>query len=134
MIEFLITYLNQGSPLKALLLVAHGSRRAASNKEVEILANALTLRATDQYDIVKAAFLELTTPTIEEAITECVEAGATTITILPYFLNSGIHVTTDIPNIVNQASAKYPHILINITPHFGQSEQMVELLLDAAIQ
>ncbi|HAO23817.1 MAG TPA: cobalamin biosynthesis protein CbiX, partial [Methylophaga sp.] len=45
--------------MKALLLVAHGSRRQRSNDEVIELAEKLKTECAQHYDIVQAAFLEL---------------------------------------------------------------------------
>ena len=45
--------------MKAILLVAHGSRRKLSNDEVLSLADKLRNNCSHQYDIVNAAFLEL---------------------------------------------------------------------------
>jgi len=74
--------------MNALLLVAHGSRRKQSNDEVAHLAEKLKNNCGEQYDIVKPAFLELSDVLIPEGIEQCIAEGATSITVLPYFLNS----------------------------------------------
>ena len=51
-------------PKKALLLVAHGSRRTASNLEVAQLAGQLQASLQADFMLVKSAFLELAEPTI----------------------------------------------------------------------
>lgn len=118
--------------MKALLLVAHGSRRQASNDEVHALAKVLKTHCQDQYAIVKAAFLELAEPSIPDGITACAEAGATKVTVLPYFLNSGRHVTEDIPHEVAEAKKRVPHIEITVVPHIGSSDSMIDLLVHFA--
>ena len=118
--------------MKALLLVAHGSRRKQSNDEVVILANKLRQNCSEQYPIIHAAFLELAEILIPEGIKKCVDDGATSIIILPYFLNSGRHVTEDIPNIVNDTKLQYPDIEIKIAPHIGNSHLMTDLLIASA--
>ena len=45
--------------MKALLLVAHGSRRKQSNDEVVLLAERLKTNCSEQYNIIHAGFLEL---------------------------------------------------------------------------
>ncbi len=55
--------------------------------------------------------------------------GATSILVLPYFLNSGRHVHEDIPNIINEARKSRPNISINIASHIGASEIMVDVLM-----
>jgi sirohydrochlorin ferrochelatase len=118
--------------MKALLLIAHGSRRKQSNDEVFILADRLKLNCTEQYQIIHAGFLELADTLIPEGIKQCVDDGATSIIVLPYFLNSGRHVVEDIPNIVNETQPHYPNIDIKIAPHLGASKLMMELLITTA--
>jgi sirohydrochlorin ferrochelatase len=118
--------------MKALLLIAHGSRRKQSNDEVIILADRLKLNCSEQYEIIHAGFLELAEMLIPDGIKKCVDDGATSIVVLPYFLNSGRHVIEDIPNIVNETKPHYPNINIKIAPHLGASNLMMELLITTA--
>ena len=118
--------------MKALLLVAHGSRRKLSNDEVFILADKLETNCSEQYAIVHAAFLEIAEPLISEGIKRCIDDGATSIIVLPYFLNSGRHVTEDIPEIVGSVRQLYPQIDINIAAHLGASDLMMDLLITSA--
>jgi len=116
----------------ALLLVAHGSRRQQSNNEVTELADKLRDSCHDDYKIVHAGFLELAAPSIPEGIENCINDGATRVTILPYFLNSGRHVIEDIPEIVNDTKPLYPQTEIKIASHLGASELMMDLLISSA--
>jgi sirohydrochlorin ferrochelatase len=116
----------------ALLLVAHGSRRQQSNNEVTELAEKLGESCRDDYKIVHSGFLELASPSIPEGIQNCINDGATRVTILPYFLNSGRHVIEDVPDIVVAAKSRHPEVEIIIAPHLGASPLMVELLIDSA--
>ncbi len=118
--------------MKALLLIAHGSRRKQSNDEVVILAERLKLNCSEQYEIIHAGFLELAETLIPDGIKKCVDDGATSIVVLPYFLNSGRHVVEDIPDIVNDTKPYYPNINIKIAPHLGASDLMMELLITTA--
>lgn len=118
--------------MKAILLVAHGSRRKQSNDEVLSLAEQLRNNCSQKYDIVNAAFLEFAKVLIPDGIKQCVNDGATSIIVLPYFLNSGRHVVEDIPNIVNSTAAQYPDVDIKIAPHLGASNLMMDLLIASA--
>jgi len=116
--------------MKALLLLAHGSRSKQSNTEVVNLANKLRNKCSEQYKIIQPAFLELSAPLIPEGIKMCVDDGATSILVLPYFLNSGRHVLEDIPNIINETEKLYPEVTIIIASHIGSSELMEEVLMN----
>lgn len=118
--------------MKAILLVAHGSRRKQSNDEVISLADKLGKNCHQQYDIVNAAFLELAEVLIPDGIKQCVNDGAASIIVLPYFLNSGRHVVEDIPAIVSKTADHYPDIDIKIAPHLGASKLMMDLLIASA--
>ena len=118
--------------MKALLLIAHGSRRQQSNDEVFLLAEKLKKKCGDQYEIIHAGFLELADVLIPDGVKKCVDDGATSIIVLPYFLNSGRHVVEDVPEIVEQTRPLYPQVEIKIAPHLGASELMMDLLLSSA--
>jgi sirohydrochlorin ferrochelatase len=117
-----------GGFVKALLIVAHGSRRAESNDEVRALTRVVAERASTQYDKVDCAFLELAEPLIPDGIEALVKVGADEITVVPYFLSAGRHVVEDIPAEV--AKVKLPDgVGVHIAPYVGESDTMVELLL-----
>ena len=122
----------QEGTMKALLLVAHGSRRKQSNDEVILLAKNLKNSCSEQYEVVNAAFLELADVLIPDGIKQCVNEGASSIVVLPYFLNSGRHVVEDIPTIINSCISQYPNVNISLAPHLGASPLMMNLLISSA--
>ena len=124
------------SGVDAVILIAHGSRNTLSNQEVVELANTLQSqsetserRSQSQPLKIVPAFLEITSPTLHEAVDALVAEGHKRIQVLPYFLNSGNHVTKDIPALVNEACTKHEGVSIKLTPHFGQHPQIPALLL-----
>jgi len=120
--------------MKALLLVAHGSRRAESNEEIAALAGQLAENAGDRYDIVEHAFLELAAPLIPDGIEQCIQKGAKSVSVLPYFLARGTHVVEDIPEQVAIKQTQYPDMDIHITPYLGTVKELPEVLLNLAQQ
>jgi len=118
--------------MQALVLVAHGSRRQASNQEVINLAHGLRQQAGKRYGVVEAGFLELASPSIPEAIESCIESGATAVNVVPYFLAAGRHVVEDIPGIVESVAEQHRDVSIRIAEHIGMSGLMIQLILDAA--
>lgn len=117
--------------MKSLLLVSHGSRRAASNDEVRELAMRVGKRASADFADTRCAFLELAEPSIPDGIQQCIDAGADEVVVLPYFLSAGRHVVEDIPAEVAVKQDQYPHLNIRIAPHIGAADGMVDLLLSA---
>jgi sirohydrochlorin ferrochelatase len=114
--------------MRALLIVAHGSRRAASNDEVRALSDSVAARDGGRYDIVSVAFLELAEPSIPAGLQGLIDAGMREITVVPYFLSAGRHVVEDIPAEV--AKVNLPDgVTVHIAPYVGRAESMAELLL-----
>ena len=118
--------------MNSLLLVAHGSRREQSNEEVRLLAEKLKVRCGENFPVIHAAFLELADPLIPAGLKKCIDDGASKITVLPYFLNTGRHVAEDIPEIV-EGFKQSADVEINIATHLGASEMMLDLLVGVAV-
>jgi len=117
--------------MKALLVVAHGSRRDASNDEIRAVAAGLAAALCDRYQWVEAAFLELAEPSIPAAIDRAIDAGADEVVLFPYFLSAGRHVFEDIPAIVAERQAAHPRVDILLTPYLGQLPGLIELIARA---
>lgn len=120
--------------MNALLLIAHGSRRQASNEEIETLACNLEQQTGEEFEIVKCAFLELAEPSIPDGVSACVAKGAKNVTVLPYFLSAGRHVATDIPNEIEKARQVHPNIEIKTTPYLGSAKEITSILLSLSKQ
>jgi sirohydrochlorin ferrochelatase len=120
--------------MHALIIAAHGSRRAASNQEVHAVAERLARLAGERYPICRAGFLELAEPSIADAIRQAAQDGATQVSVVPYLLAAGRHVVEDIPAAVAEAQAQLPGLDIALSGHIGQSPKLLEVLLDCADQ
>jgi len=119
--------------MRALLVVAHGSRRAASNDEVRSLTEQLRPQAMSEFGHVSCAFLELADPMIPAGLEQCRDAGADEVVLLPYFLSAGRHVAEDIPNIVAEFTTAHPELKVQIAPYLGTAPQLPSTLLELAI-
>lgn len=120
--------------MKAMLIVAHGSRRSKSNDEIRALTENVSTRVSGTFELIDCAFLELAEPSIENGIDCLVERGATTIQVVPYFLAAGTHVTEDIPRIIESRRPYHSGTEITITNYLGQSELISDVLVDVAVQ
>lgn len=117
---------------KALIIAAHGSRKASSNEEVRTLGDNVRALRDKEYAYVTTSFLEFAKPSLKESILSCIDKGIGEIVILPYFLASGHHVTRDIPEVIDDIRSSYPQIKITLKAHLGSSTGMVRLLNDMA--
>lgn len=116
----------RSSKAKAVVLVGHGSRArgfSAAMKKV-----AADLSAAPELGRVVCAYLEITPPSIPDAIARCVEEGAREVRVLPYFVLSGRHVKEDMPRIVAEARKKHGRrARIILCPYLGYDKRMVQL-------
>ncbi len=115
---------------RALIIVAHGSRKDSSNEEVKALGEKVKYLQDKHYTFVMTAFLEFAAPSLEESMHSCIDKGVSEIVILPYFLASGNHVTRDIPEVGEKIEAAYPKVKITLKEHLGSSQGMARLLSD----
>ena len=120
--------------MHALLLIAHGSRRQASNDEVRDLTQTLKQQTGEAFSIVECAFLELAEPSIPNGVTACVEKGAESVTVLPYFLSAGRHVVKDIPEELKKARDQHPSINVKTAPYLGSAHEISEILIGLSTQ
>jgi sirohydrochlorin ferrochelatase len=111
----------------AVLIVGHGSRLKGFKKAIEKVASSL--RRDGLFFLVQCAYLEVTPPSIPDAIDACVRKGAREVRILPYFLLMGNHVKTDIPEIALKAGRKYRgKAKITLCPYLGFHEKIVAVV------
>jgi len=119
--------------MRALLLVAHGSRVASSNNTVVELVEKLRPKLSQHgFDAITHAFLELTAPDIPSGVQSLVGLGANQIVVLPYFLAPGTHVIDDVPELIGLAKINYPEVLFTVMPHLGGVDGIVDLILQSA--
>jgi sirohydrochlorin ferrochelatase len=113
------------------LLVAHGSRNPLSAAAHQELCAAVAERSSAVAGApieVRPAYLELSSPSIPDAIDGAVQQGATSIRVLPHFLGPGNHVMVDIPALVDEARTRHPGVDIELAEHLGADPALVDLL------
>lgn len=119
--------------MQGLLLVDHGSRRPESNQQLHDVA-ARVQAALGQTVLVRAAHMEIASPSIAEQVVALVAAGVTELTVVPYFLAPGRHATTDIPRLTQEAAAPFPQLSVRLTQCLGVDDLLVQLVIRRAVQ
>jgi len=114
----------------ALLLIAHGSRRAEANADVEYFARELARRGP--FSQVQWSYLELARPTIDEGAEQCLSAGAKGVVLLPFFLSPGRHVREDLEAARRRLQALHPEVRFVLAEALGRHPLLVDALLDRA--
>lgn len=117
--------------MQALLIIDHGSRRAEANACLhEVASMVRDLVGPDV--LVQPAHMELAEPDIEQAFAACVEAGATHVVAVPYFLGPGRHATVDIPSLVARAAQGYRGVTWRVTEVLGPNPLLAQLVVRRA--
>ena len=117
-------------PARALLLIAHGSRRPEANADLEHVA--AELRARGRYDPVQVAYLELAAPTIRAGGEACVRAGTAEVILLPYFLSPGVHVREDLTEARDELAAAHPGVRFRLAEHLGLHPLLADIVDERA--
>ncbi len=117
--------------MEHLIIIGHGSplKEANNLKAVGRLLHS-ALHNGCKKDCVSVAYLQFGKPDLRECIRTAVDDGARKIIIHPYFLTSGMHVTKDIPMIIEEAKGLYPHVEFLYTEPLGFHERLVEIIKD----
>lgn len=113
---------------KAVLLLGHGSKLAEANDTLRKIASSL--ESSGGYGIVLPAFLQLENPDFQEAVNQMVDRGFNNITVMPYFLYPGAHVTKDIPAEIESAKARHPALAISITRNIGFHDKLIDIVIE----
>jgi sirohydrochlorin ferrochelatase len=116
----------------ALLVMVHGSpKQSANNPMVSVVDE---VRSQGVFDFVQVGYMECNDPTIPDAIELCVAQGVSRMVAVPYFLHRGTHVAFDLPQILNEARLRFPHVEFALGPYIGLSDALTDLLLDRALE
>jgi sirohydrochlorin cobaltochelatase len=115
-----------------LIIVAHGSHDSSWRASVERVAESL--QADLGPDKLQLAYMDCTPPTLDDVVSDAVEAGVRQIRVLPLFLADEGHVNRDIRPAVEAVRAAHPSVEVNLLPAVGQNRSFREMLAKIAIE
>lgn len=111
-----------------VVVVDHGSRREESNV---LLADVVALfRQVTRATIVELAHMELAEPSITTAFDRCVQQGAKTVVVFPYFLFPGRHWDQDIPRLAAEAATRHSKVQHLVTAPLGVHALLAEVMAE----
>jgi sirohydrochlorin ferrochelatase len=111
---------------KALLIVDRGSREPDVREELQQICLLAKQRAG--YDYVDYSFLEVLPPFIAEGIGHCVAFGASSITVMPYFLYPGMKLKDTVKQSAKIGREK--NLRLVIAKPLSYHPVMVQLIID----
>lgn len=113
--------------MKGIVYIGHGSRLQEGNEQfIHFIQSVIKERSES---IQKIGFLELTTPTVQDAIAEAIQDGATEILVVPVLLFAAAHYKRDVPFEIKKVQKEHPHITFSIAPPFSTHPLMIELVI-----
>lgn len=114
-----------------IILFAHGSREPQWRAPIEAVAVQISARQPDAR--VRCAYLEICEPSLLDAASELIAAGARQLRVFPLFLGVGKHAREDLPLLIAQVRAAHPDVPIELLPAAGEYAQMTALMADIAM-
>ena len=114
-----------------IILFAHGSREPQWRAPIEAVAVQISARQPDAR--VRCAYLEICEPSLLDAASELIAAGARQLRVFPLFLGVGKHAREDLPLLIAQVRSAHPDVPIELLPAAGEYAQMTALMADIAM-
>jgi precorrin isomerase len=110
----------------AIILIGHGSRVPGAAESMEKVAEAL--QASGRYAHVTTCNMSLMKPNFVETFKRVVTQGAKRVLVLPYFLNEGVHIKCDIPNMMQEVGKDCTDVKLVMGMPLGFDRLLVDLV------
>ena len=77
---------------------------------------------------VELAYLEFMQPDLRGAIDRLIDAGATSIDIIPAFMAQGAHLKRDLPDLIKAAQSRHPAAVFALQLALGESQPVLDAM------
>lgn len=116
---------------ESILLLGHGSPKQDANKldQVALMLHRMMHPGCREH-CVKVAYLQFAEPGIMDTIRASIAQGAKKVILHPFFLSAGLHVTKDIPGLIEDARQSYPDVKFVYTEPLGIHEKLAQIVLE----
>ena len=116
---------------KAIVLFAHGSRDPLWHRPMQAVAERVA--AQQPAVAVACAYLELSSPSLHDAVQTLVDQGCQQMRIVPMFLGVGKHVREDLPQMLANLVAQHPTVVFEPLPAVGEHPDLLDLMAQIAL-
>lgn len=113
---------------RALVLFAHGARDEQWSIPFRLIQNKVSARLPGV--TVELAFLEISAPSLQEALDKLVTAGHGQVTVAPLFMAQGGHLKRDIPRLLDELRARHPGVELALLPALGEADPVLNAITD----
>ncbi|OLT47063.1 cobalamin biosynthesis protein [Saccharomonospora sp. CUA-673] len=115
-----------------LLIVAHGSRDPRSAATVRALAEVV--RGRGEGRDVRVAFLDLSDPSVGDALTALHAEGHRHVVAVPLLLGHAYHARVDLPALVDEVTARLPRLSVTVSDVLGPDPLLEDVTRDRLAQ
>ena len=116
------------TPTKTYVLIAHGSREAASNRA--FLKMVSRLKAATGIKSMTGAFLELAEPSIPLSLERAVATGAREVVVVPLMIFPGRHAVKDIPGLIREMARRHRKVRFRLKKSLAQHHRFLGFLME----
>jgi sirohydrochlorin ferrochelatase len=113
-------------PKEAIILLGHGSRVPDAGRDMEQVAGRLQQKYG--YRWVEICFMSRLGPHFPDVLEKCVNQGAQSVVIIPYFLHVGLHILLDIPEMLQEQAVRFPHVKLTFGRGFGFDDLLADII------
>jgi sirohydrochlorin ferrochelatase len=117
---------------RGLVVFAHGSRAPGANHAVRELASSVARSSGLEH--AEAAFLAPHSPSLEDVVDCFAAGGVTRILVVPYFVMAGLHLTEDLPGIVERLAGRHPGLEVRLAASLESHPGLPAMVADLARQ
>ena len=115
----------------ATILFAHGARDPRWAEPFERIRERM-LAARPRLEV-QLAYLELMTPSLEDAVAACAAKGVVRIRLIPLFMAQGGHLKEDLPKKIAALRERHRGIAIAVSPPIGEVDAILDLIATWAL-
>jgi len=112
----------------ALVLFAHGARDVQWSVPFRTIQDKVAARLPAV--TVELAFLEISSPSLQETLNKLAATGHTRVTVAPLFMARGGHLKRDIPRLLEQLRSRHPSVELDLLPALGDAEPVLDAITD----
>jgi sirohydrochlorin cobaltochelatase len=105
----------------AVILFAHGAREPEWARPFEAVRDRLRAAGTRA----ELAFLEIMSPSLDEAVARLAREGIKTVIVVPLFLAQGKHLKRELPAMVAKLRERHANTEFRVTPALGDAPEIL---------
>jgi len=118
--------------MRALVLLAHGSRSARSDRPLAQVRDWVQVLAPQ--DRVVDAYLTLNQPDLRGCLRDLESQGLEEAVVVPMFVAQGHHLNEEVPALLASLQEEFPALRLSLSPHLGADAGLAALVLDRCAQ